>query len=104
MDLSLPGGRFRWRNHRLYVVTQTRSDRSEAFPAARVIREQWDPTTSHQRGWTSGVRPRHHGVEASGELGRRCRCRTSLYLNNIIEQDHRFIKKRITASLGFRSP
>jgi transposase, IS6 family len=24
-------------------------------------------------------------------------------LNNIIEQDHRFIKKRITASLGFRS-
>ena len=25
------------------------------------------------------------------------------YLNNIIEQDHRFIKKRIVASLGFRS-
>jgi transposase-like protein len=25
-------------------------------------------------------------------------------LNNIIEQDHRFIKKPITASLGFRSP
>jgi hypothetical protein len=25
------------------------------------------------------------------------------YLNNIIEQDHRFIKKRIAASLGFRS-
>jgi transposase-like protein len=24
-------------------------------------------------------------------------------LNNVIEQDHRFIKKRITASLGFRS-
>jgi hypothetical protein len=24
-------------------------------------------------------------------------------LNNIIEQEHRFIKKRITASLGFRS-
>ena len=39
----------------------------------------------------------------SGELGRRCRCRRSPYMNNIIEQDHRFIKKRITASLGFRS-
>jgi len=25
-------------------------------------------------------------------------------MNNIIEQDHRFIKKRITARLGFRSP
>ena len=42
-------------------------------------------------------------LKQSGELSRRCHCRTSPYLNNIIEQDHRFIKKRITASLGFRS-
>jgi len=42
-------------------------------------------------------------LKPSGELGRRCCCRTSPYMNNIIEQDHRFIKKRITASLGFRS-
>jgi len=37
------------------------------------------------------------------ELGRRCRCRTAPYLNNVIERDHSFIKKRITASLGFWS-
>jgi transposase, IS6 family len=42
-------------------------------------------------------------LKQRGELGRPCRCRTAPYLNNIIEQDHRFIKKRITASLGFRS-
>jgi transposase, IS6 family len=43
-------------------------------------------------------------LKQSGELGRRSRCRTSpYYLNNIIEQDHQFIEKRITASLGFRS-
>src|SRR5215472_7873155 len=42
-------------------------------------------------------------LKQSGELGRRCCCRTLPYLNNIIEQDRRFIKKRITASLGFRS-
>ena len=42
-------------------------------------------------------------LKCSGELGRRCRCRPSPYLNNILEQDHRFIKKRITASLWFRS-
>src|SRR5215469_12626141 len=42
-------------------------------------------------------------LKQSGELGRRCRCRTSPYLNNVLEQDHRFIKKRITASLRFRS-
>jgi transposase, IS6 family len=42
-------------------------------------------------------------LKEPGEFGRRCRCRTAPYLNNIIEQDHRFIKKRITARLGFRS-
>jgi transposase-like protein len=42
-------------------------------------------------------------LKQSGDLGRHCRCRPSPYLNNIIEQDHRFIKKRIVASLGFRS-
>src|SRR5690242_20112669 len=42
-------------------------------------------------------------LKQTGELGRRCRCRTAPYLNNIVEQDHRFIKKRIAASLGFRS-
>jgi len=42
-------------------------------------------------------------LKNSGELGRRCRCRLSPYLNNILEQDHRFVKKRIAASLLFRS-
>ena len=42
-------------------------------------------------------------LKQTAELSRRCRCRTAPYLNNIIEQDHRIIKKRITASLGFRS-
>ena len=36
-------------------------------------------------------------------LGQRCRCRVVPYLNNIVEQDHRAIKRRIQASLGFRS-
>ena len=42
-------------------------------------------------------------LKQTGDLGRCCRCRTAPYLNNVIEQGHRFIKKRITASLGFRS-
>ena len=42
-------------------------------------------------------------LKESGELSPNCRCRPSPYLNNIIEQDHRFVKKRITASQGFRS-
>ena len=36
-------------------------------------------------------------------LSRRCRCRPSAYLNNVLEQDHRFLKRRMAASLWFRS-
>ena len=42
-------------------------------------------------------------LQRSGELGRHCRCRRSPYMNNRIEQDHRFVKKRVVASQGFRS-
>jgi transposase, IS6 family len=67
--------------------------------------------------WRSGhIRPRVINVDghamypqaieelkATRELGRHCRCRPIPYLNNVLEQDHRFIKKRILASLWFRS-
>ena len=42
-------------------------------------------------------------LQQAGRLGRHCRCRTSPYLNNIIEQDHRALKRRINAKQGFRS-
>jgi IS6 family transposase len=67
--------------------------------------------------WRAGqVRPRVINVDGhtsyppaiaelkkSGELGSRCHCRPCPYLNNVLEQDHRFVKKRIAASLWFRS-
>jgi transposase, IS6 family len=42
-------------------------------------------------------------LKRSGELPNRCQYRRSPYKNNRIEQDHRFIKKRIVASQWFRS-
>ena len=42
-------------------------------------------------------------LQKSGVIRRRCRHRPVQYLNNIIEQDHRFIKKRINAKQGFRA-
>src|SRR6202158_1218750 len=42
-------------------------------------------------------------LKRTGELGRRCRCRPVRYLNNIVEQDHRAIKRRVRACQGFRS-
>ncbi len=42
-------------------------------------------------------------LKRSGELSKRCRCRPCPYRNNVVEQDHRFIKKRVAAGLWFRS-
>src|SRR5436305_7317853 len=42
-------------------------------------------------------------LKRNGDLGRRCRCRPVRYLNNIVEQDHRAIKRRVRASQGFRA-
>ena len=33
-------------------------------------------------------------LKREGDLGQNCQCRPSPYLNNLIEQDHRFVKKR----------
>ena len=36
-------------------------------------------------------------------LAERCKRRASRYMNNIVEQDHRFVKRRIEPGLGFGS-
>jgi transposase-like protein len=51
----------------------------------------------------SGLRQRDRRVEADRGTRSTLSLPDGTHLNNIIEQDHRFIKKRITASLGFRS-
>ena len=42
------------------------------------------------------------GVKREGIPRRRCRHRPVQYLNNILEQDHRAIKRRVKAKRGFR--
>src|ERR1019366_8636960 len=42
------------------------------------------------------------GVKSEGTLRRRCRHRPVQYLNNILEQDHRAIKRRVKAKQSFR--
>jgi transposase-like protein len=42
-------------------------------------------------------------LKATGELPKRVRVRTSKYLNNAIEQDHRRIKQRLRPMLGLKS-
>ena len=42
-------------------------------------------------------------LKASGELPKRVQVRSSKYLNNIIEQDHRRVKQRLCPMLGLKS-
>jgi transposase-like protein len=41
-------------------------------------------------------------MKTDGELPRRVRVRSSQYLNNLVEQDHRRVKQRIRPMLGFK--
>jgi hypothetical protein len=42
-------------------------------------------------------------LQQSGELSRRCQCRPCPYLNDVLERDHHFVKKRLATSLWFRA-
>src|SRR4051812_4508262 len=63
----------------------------KSHPTMRVI-------TLDAYGFASG----HHRTEIRGAMPQRVRIRSSKYLNNVVEQDHRRIKHRIRPMLGFK--
>jgi transposase-like protein len=89
-----------WRVDETYILVKGRwcyrllrkalSDQSHLQP--RVINRDLAPI------YTSAIR----ATKKEGTLRRRCRHRPVQYLNNIIEQDHRAMKRRVNAKQGFR--
>ena len=83
----------RWRD----AATATRLFRKAltdpSHPQPRVI------NTDQARLYGSAIA----GVKKAGILRRRCRHRPVQDVNNIVEQDHRAIKRRVTAKQGFRA-
>ena len=63
-----------------------------SHPQPRVI------NTDQARIYTSAIPT----LKEEGVLRRRCRHRPVQYLNNVLEQDHRAIKRRVKAKQGFR--
>jgi transposase, IS6 family len=51
----------------------------------------------------AGYPPAIERLKAEGALKENCRHRPVQYLNNVLEQDHRAIKRRVRASQHFRS-
>jgi transposase-like protein len=70
-----------------------RALRSPGHPRPRVINVDRNPS------YPNAISQ----LKRTGELGRRCRCRPVRYLNNIVERDHRAVKRRARASQGFRA-
>lgn len=55
----------------------------------------YEPLTTHSKAL--------HELKAAGVLAVACELRQSKYLNNLIEQDHRFIKRLVKPGMGFFS-
>ena len=47
--------------------------------------------------------PAFQELKAEGVLSRRCRLRQCRFLNNVVEQDHRNVKRRMRLALGYGS-
>jgi transposase, IS6 family len=47
--------------------------------------------------------PAFEALQQAGQLPEGCRLRQHKYLNNIVEQDHRFVKRHVNPGLGFGS-
>jgi IS6 family transposase len=47
--------------------------------------------------------PAFDALQQAGDLPESCTLRQCKYLNNVVEQDHRFVKRRVNPGLGFGS-
>jgi len=64
-----------------------------------------EPAHTHQDHTRLPIRRSHRAareMKETGELPRRVKVRSSQYLNNLVEQDHRRIKQRIRPMLAFK--
>ena len=83
------------------------STKRDADAAKRLFRKALSATSHPQpRVINTDLAPIYNSaipaIKKEGMLRRRCRHRPVQYLNNILEQDHRAIKRRVNAKQGFR--
>ena len=81
------------------------SERRDVAAAKGFFRRRWRITLHHEslHSMVTLLRiERISELKSMGELPRRVRIRSSQYLNNVVEQDHRRIKQRIRPMLGFK--
>ena len=83
-----------------FLLTPTRDrDAAEAF-LRKALRDQLIPEkiTIDQSGSNTAAIKRYNRTHKTGIIIRQCK-----YLNNIVEQDHRAVKRKVRPMLGFKS-
>src|SRR5213594_3986620 len=101
MGIPVSGGRQGGKDGRFLLEPEARCKRSQsllrkAMKGQRILTKiTLDAYAASHRAVTD--------LKATGELPKRVRVRTSKYLNNAIEQDHRRIKQRLRPMLGLKS-
>ena len=99
----IPGHRFRREHDRVPAFAIPRRHYGESLSPACDCTGRPHSASGHRCGRHPAYPTAVADLKRSGESGRRCRCRRSPYMNNIFEQDHRFVKKRVVESQWFRS-
>jgi len=89
-------------NHRLQTEQDTRCGRSQSLLQEGIRHEGRPPHTITLDGYAASHRAVRE-MRDDGILPKRTKMRSSKYLNNLIEQDHRGIKSRTRPMLGFKS-
>jgi transposase-like protein len=74
---------------------------AKAFFRKAIKRQQRPPQTITLDGYAASDRAVRE-LKAEGSLPTETKLRSSKYLNNLIEQDHRSVKQRVAVMLGFK--
>ena len=91
--------RFKRQNLDFFLTPKRDRDAAEAF-LRKAIRNQGVPEkiTIDQSGSNTAAIKRYNRAHKTGLAIRQCK-----YLNNIVEQDHRAVKRKVRPMLGFKS-
>src|SRR6266436_8719301 len=100
MGVLVPGRGF---NDRLLALGQTRCSRRRALSQPKPWEARPSAPSVVNTDKDAAYPPAIVQLKAEGVLEENCQHRPVQYLNNVLEQDHRAIKRRVRASQGFRS-
>ena len=104
MDVPLPRRRLAIRNTLEFLLSTTRDAQAAKRFFAKALGASHTVTPRVITVDKNAAYPKAlKEMKAVGDLAASCELRQSKYLNNLIEQDHRFIKRLVKPGLGFFS-